>query len=62
MLVRAAIRLNPQSAMRKLRHRLRCSNLEPRGPKDGREIGPPRSRRVPSAQCFRRDSETAVDM
>eukprot|EP00969_Alexandrium_andersonii_P088554 3905886-Alexandrium_andersonii.AAC.1 len=40
MPVSAAIRLNPQSAMRKLQHRFRRSNLELRGPKTCLRIGP----------------------
>eukprot|EP00969_Alexandrium_andersonii_P136617 6043684-Alexandrium_andersonii.AAC.1 len=32
--LRAAIRLTPQSAMRKTKHRLTRSNLEVRGPKN----------------------------
>eukprot|EP00969_Alexandrium_andersonii_P133149 5888063-Alexandrium_andersonii.AAC.1 len=38
MLVSAAIRLNPQSAMRKTQHRLRRSSLELRGPRNGLKL------------------------
>eukprot|EP00969_Alexandrium_andersonii_P362244 15459266-Alexandrium_andersonii.AAC.1 len=45
----AAIRLNPQSAVRELQHRLRRSNLEPRGPGNDLESGLRSSRGVDSA-------------
>eukprot|EP00969_Alexandrium_andersonii_P236687 10448945-Alexandrium_andersonii.AAC.1 len=40
MLASAPIRLNPQSAMHKMQHRLRRSNLELRGPKGGFKLVP----------------------
>eukprot|EP00969_Alexandrium_andersonii_P000164 7146-Alexandrium_andersonii.AAC.1 len=49
MLVSAAMRLNPQSAMRKLQHRFRRSNPELRGPRTNIEIRPPSTRGVRSA-------------
>eukprot|EP00969_Alexandrium_andersonii_P200924 8876257-Alexandrium_andersonii.AAC.1 len=58
MPVSAAIRLNPQSAMRRMHNRLRRSELELHGPRKGLEIGPRSSRGVHVARCFRADSET----
>eukprot|EP00969_Alexandrium_andersonii_P241681 10672875-Alexandrium_andersonii.AAC.1 len=49
MLISAAIRLNPQSAMRNMQNRFTRSNLELRGPKSGLKIGPRSSRGVRSA-------------
>eukprot|EP00969_Alexandrium_andersonii_P321943 14224547-Alexandrium_andersonii.AAC.1 len=49
MLVSAAIRLNSQSAMRNMQHRVKPSNLGLHGPKSGLEIGPSSSRGVRSA-------------
>eukprot|EP00969_Alexandrium_andersonii_P116514 5150944-Alexandrium_andersonii.AAC.1 len=49
MLVGAAIRPNPQSALRKTRNRCRPSELELRWPRNGLDVGPRRSRRVHSA-------------
>eukprot|EP00969_Alexandrium_andersonii_P174463 7713710-Alexandrium_andersonii.AAC.1 len=49
MLARAAIRLNPQSAMRKMKNRFRRSELELRGPRNDLRIGPRSSRGVRSA-------------
>eukprot|EP00969_Alexandrium_andersonii_P192062 8483830-Alexandrium_andersonii.AAC.1 len=37
--VSAAIRLNPQSAMRKAQHRFKRSNLELRGPRNDLKTG-----------------------
>eukprot|EP00969_Alexandrium_andersonii_P157206 6948717-Alexandrium_andersonii.AAC.1 len=42
--VRVAIRLNPQSAMRKMQNPFTCSNLELRGPRNGLKFGPRSSR------------------
>eukprot|EP00969_Alexandrium_andersonii_P206079 9105514-Alexandrium_andersonii.AAC.1 len=52
MLVSAPIRLNPQSAKRKLQNRFRRSNLELRGPRNDQNIDPRSSRGVRSAQFF----------
>eukprot|EP00969_Alexandrium_andersonii_P141874 6272601-Alexandrium_andersonii.AAC.1 len=49
MPVSAAIRLNPQSAMRKTQNHFRRSNLELRGPRNGLEISPRSSQRGRSA-------------
>eukprot|EP00969_Alexandrium_andersonii_P088209 3889981-Alexandrium_andersonii.AAC.1 len=48
MLVSAAVRPNPQSALRKMQHRFRRSELELRGPRKGLKIGPRSSRGVRS--------------
>eukprot|EP00969_Alexandrium_andersonii_P159609 7052421-Alexandrium_andersonii.AAC.1 len=39
----APIRLNPQFAMRKMQNRFRRSSPELRGPRQGLEMGPPRT-------------------
>eukprot|EP00969_Alexandrium_andersonii_P310877 13736873-Alexandrium_andersonii.AAC.1 len=44
MRANGAIRLNPQSAMRKLQTRFRRSNLELRGPKNALKVAPRNSR------------------
>eukprot|EP00969_Alexandrium_andersonii_P272335 12035710-Alexandrium_andersonii.AAC.1 len=49
MLARDAIRLNPQSALWKMQHRFRRSNLELRGPKSGLRLGPRSCQGVNSA-------------
>eukprot|EP00969_Alexandrium_andersonii_P350383 15433128-Alexandrium_andersonii.AAC.1 len=48
----AAIRLNPQSAMRKVQRHFRRSELELRGPRDGLKFGPRNSRWVHPARLF----------
>eukprot|EP00969_Alexandrium_andersonii_P059019 2600277-Alexandrium_andersonii.AAC.1 len=52
MLAKAAIRLNPQSAMCKMQTCFRRSNLELRGPRKGLDIDSPSSREVRSARFF----------
>eukprot|EP00969_Alexandrium_andersonii_P141325 6249546-Alexandrium_andersonii.AAC.1 len=59
MLARAAICLNPQSALRKTQHRFRRSNLELRGPGNGLKIGPPKLPRCEFCTVVRADSESA---
>eukprot|EP00969_Alexandrium_andersonii_P018319 801407-Alexandrium_andersonii.AAC.1 len=49
MPVSAAIRLNPQSAVRNMQHRLRRSELELRRPRTDLSVGPRSSRGVRSA-------------
>eukprot|EP00969_Alexandrium_andersonii_P095425 4215975-Alexandrium_andersonii.AAC.1 len=52
MLVSATVRLNPQSARRKMQNRFGRSNLELRGPKSGLKMGSRSSRGVRSAVFF----------
>eukprot|EP00969_Alexandrium_andersonii_P093817 4144793-Alexandrium_andersonii.AAC.1 len=52
MPVNAAIRLNPQSAVRNVQNRFRRSELEPRAPRNDLKIDPRSSRGVHSAQRF----------
>eukprot|EP00969_Alexandrium_andersonii_P326466 14425104-Alexandrium_andersonii.AAC.1 len=47
--VSAAVRLNPRSAMRTAQHCFKRSELEPRGPRNGLQIGPRSSRGARSA-------------
>eukprot|EP00969_Alexandrium_andersonii_P331697 14659362-Alexandrium_andersonii.AAC.1 len=44
MLVSAAIRLNPQSAIRQMQNRFKPSKLELLGPRNGLKFGPRSSR------------------
>eukprot|EP00969_Alexandrium_andersonii_P220465 9737953-Alexandrium_andersonii.AAC.1 len=48
MLVSAATRLYPQSAIHRRQHRFRRSSLDLRGPRNGLEMGPRSSRGVRS--------------
>eukprot|EP00969_Alexandrium_andersonii_P323790 14306587-Alexandrium_andersonii.AAC.1 len=57
--VRAAIRLNPQSAMRKVQNRFRRSNLELRRPRTSLKFGPRSSRWGALCAVSRADSESA---
>eukprot|EP00969_Alexandrium_andersonii_P203279 8982664-Alexandrium_andersonii.AAC.1 len=50
--ISAAIRLNPQSALRKMQHRFKRSNLELRGPENARKIGNRNSQGVRSVPFF----------
>eukprot|EP00969_Alexandrium_andersonii_P359843 15454068-Alexandrium_andersonii.AAC.1 len=59
MLVSAPIRLDPQSAMRKVQHRFRRSSLELHGPRNGLKSGPRSSRRGAFCAVVRADSESA---
>eukprot|EP00969_Alexandrium_andersonii_P348408 15405997-Alexandrium_andersonii.AAC.1 len=52
MLVGAAVRLNPRSAMRKTQNRFTRSNLELRGRRKDLDIGPCSSHGVRSAPFF----------
>eukprot|EP00969_Alexandrium_andersonii_P015780 690196-Alexandrium_andersonii.AAC.1 len=50
--VRAAIRLNPRSALRNVQNGLKRSELEPRGRNSGINIGPKSSRGLRPAELF----------
>eukprot|EP00969_Alexandrium_andersonii_P020210 882851-Alexandrium_andersonii.AAC.1 len=57
MLVSGAIRLNPQSSMRKMQDHFKRSELGLRGPKTRLEHWPPKLPRGALCAIFRADSE-----